>query len=335
MACRDHVCRYEEGCGNVRKVKSNSQACDEHTCAAPKCYGVVGLRGKYCEAHTCIWVPCSKGGGVKGSPYCETHKCQTPTCQAPVMSKVDWFCERHKCRYSGLDCEGGWISSPPYCKDHTCAREDCNAAVVRGGEHCSAHTCKFIPRTTGEPLCLRGRRVGAPFCNAHSCDKCNKPRLPDKTRCASHLKLYPRDHPHFEDRRRRGSIAVAGAWTAPDEEQEGPAQDPASKRRPAARPRTPTPPRAVNPEQTMQLITKERGGLAAAATRLDLIPSDIRRDPNLALVYGHGFRDACDLMSDVMTRQMEAIAAERPLSPSRHVAKVDGPRFTTVLDDDV
>ncbi|MBE3045382.1 hypothetical protein IMZ48_23095 [Candidatus Bathyarchaeota archaeon] len=47
IACRDHRCRYEGGCANVRKVKSNSAACDDHTCAADNCFGAVGLRGKY------------------------------------------------------------------------------------------------------------------------------------------------------------------------------------------------------------------------------------------------------------------------------------------------
>lgn len=330
MACRDHVCRYEEGCGNVRKVKSNSQACDDHTCASPKCYGAVGLRGQYCAEHTCVWEPCSKKGGVKGTPYCETHKCQTPTCQAPVASKVDWFCERHKCRYSGPACHGGWISMPPYCKDHTCAREGCDESVIHGGECCHVHTCKHIPTTTSEPLCLRGRKPGTPLCAAHICDKCDRPRVAGRTRCASHSKLYPKDHPQFEHHRTRGKVPTELMYTEERPEHE------ARKRR-QAKVRTPTPPRnAHSPGKGgMDLMTRDRGSLTAATARLDLIPSNFRADPGQALAYGCGFRDACNHMAGMMTAQMESLETARPLSPSRHVAKVDGPRFTAVADDEI
>lgn len=331
MACRDHVCRYEEGCGSVRKVKSNSQACDDHTCAAPKCYRAVGLRGQHCAEHTCVWEPCSKKGGAGATPYCETHKCQTPACQAPVMSKVDWFCERHKCRYAGAGCQGGWVSSPPFCKDHACAREGCDAPVIRGGECCSTHTCKHIPATTSEPLCLRARKPGAPLCAAHACDKCDRPRAPGRTRCASHWKPHARDHAPLEHQRRRNVPAAEPPYTEERQEHE------AARRRRPAKARTPTPPRAAAhpPEKGMELMAKERGGLTAATGRLDLIPANFRANPDQALAYGCGFRDACTHMAGMMTVQMEALEAARPLSPSRHVAKVDGPRFTMVADDEV
>ena len=77
--------------------------------------------------------------------------------------------------------------------------------------------------------------------------------------------------------------------------------------------------------------TRGKGGLTAASAHIDLIPSNFRSNPDQAMAYGSGFRDACLRMADVMTAQMEVV---RPMSPSRHMAKIEGPRFTTLGDDD-
>lgn len=78
--------------------------------------------------------------------------------------------------------------------------------------------------------------------------------------------------------------------------------------------------------------TRGKGGLTTASAHLDLIPQNFRSDPNQAMAYGSGFRDACLRMADVMTAQMEVT---RPMSPSRNMAKIDGPRFTALGDDEV
>lgn len=341
MACRDHVCRYDGGCASVRKVKSNSRACDDHTCAVPRCYRAVGLRGKYCVEHTCVWDPCSRRGGVAGSPFCETHKCEAGGCSASVMSKVDFFCEKHKCRYGGAGCQGGWSSKAPYCADHTCALEGCELAVRRGGRFCMAHTCAL--RVNGQP-CVLGRKAHGQLCDEHSCRKCTEPReSASSTRCRNHRKddmyyMYgPRDDEKFQHHRRKKRRDPRGVSPRPEERESGdPVLRGVSPRHGGAKARTPPPPpkTTLPPETAMEMLapTRGRGSLTTSSAHLELIPPSFRSDPTQAMAYGCGFRDACLRMADVMTTQMEVA---RPMSPSRHMAKIDGPRFTTLGDDEV
>ena len=100
--------------------------------------------------------------------------------------------------------------------------------------------------------------------------------------------------------------------------------------------RSPAPHRSgLTPDRAMELAmaVKEPGRLTAASARLDLIPPDFRADRNQAMAYGCGFRDACTHMADMMTMQMGTMGAARAMSPSRHVAKIDGPRFASLADD--
>lgn len=102
--------------------------------------------------------------------------------------------------------------------------------------------------------------------------------------------------------------------------------------------RSPTPHRsALSPDRAAELAMaiKEPGRLTAASSRLEIIPPIFREDRNHSFAYGCGFRDACNHMADLMTMQMESMGAARPMSPSRLVAKIDGPRFTPLTDDGI
>ncbi|CAI4213886.1 unnamed protein product [Parascedosporium putredinis] len=260
IACRDHVCRFVGGCTSVRKIKSNSEACDEHTCAAPRCYQAVEVRGKYCTEHTCLWDPCSKRTGYEGSPYCETHKCENESCPAPVASKIDWFCEHHKCRYSGSDCHGAGPNRQRLDDKH----------------------------------CALARKPGSQFCPEHCCNKCNEPR----------------DSPQSKSPQ-KDARGLDGAVPATK-----------SKSKSAHSP--------DNAELGLTALPLKNLALAAppgGQRALGLIPAAFRKDPNNARAYGYGYRDACLHMAGLMSNEISMI---RPLSPSRHLADIEGPRFTNL-----
>ncbi|SPO06061.1 uncharacterized protein DNG_08750 [Cephalotrichum gorgonifer] len=341
MACRDHVCQYEEGCANVRRVKSNSHACDDHTCAAPRCYQAAGLRRKYCAEHTCIWDPCSKKGGEKGSPYCETHKCRVSTCAVPIASKVDWFCEHHKCRYAGGTCAGGWSEEPPFCKEHTCKHEGCSTPVRRGGQYCLPHTC--IVRLYNEP-CVRGRKAGGQFCLEHSCtkSKCTEPRESGSTtRCAKHPKddmyyMYVSQTPRPGEKaphRKKTKGSPRGSSSSLDEPRREDVETYGAKQKQkGARARTPS--RApLYPDAGNGIMTavSERGRLVPSSRQMGVVPPKFRANPDQKIAYLEGVRDTCFHLADAAKAQIERTA--RPLSPSRHMPRFDGPRITSLGDE--
>lgn len=303
--------------------------------------------------HTCLWDPCSKRAGFRGSPYCETHKCGAETCPAPVMSKIDCFCDHHKCRYNGTDCLGGWTKTPPYCQDHTCAHDGCNGPIRRGGKYCIEHTCAL--RLEGQP-CTLERKPGGQFCVEHSCSKCTEPReSPDTKRCIRHRK----DDIHFVYAPRHSKADVKEAKETKEPKKKPiAARDGSGPEKEHRHKDSKT--RHLSPRRAKAQAQAQASTVAAAATKvkhiqppnmelgvkgtpfaalaagpggkhnLGLIPQQFRDDPNHSLAYLYGFRDACLHMAGVTTEQ---IAMVRPLSPSRHIADIDGPRFTN-LDDE-
>lgn len=323
----------------MRKVKSNSQACDDHTCAAPKCYGAVGLRGDYCVKHTCAWNPCSKKGGVNGSLYCQSHKCETPTCQDAVASKVEFFCETHRCQYMGMSCRGGWTSGPPYCDEHRCIQRGCETPVRRGGQFCKAHTCMF--RANGH-LCVRPRKAADQYCDEHGYPSYSEVRESTHVaRTSGHRRddMYYMYVPRSGEKRmpREKRMSPRGSSSSLEERvTEEIVVRRGSPRYKGSKGRTPPPRSSLPPERAVELVaaTKERA-LTTASGRLELIPKEFRADAGQALAYGCGFQDACHHMAGLMTMQMEELGSARPMSPSRHMAKIDGPRFTSLAEDDL
>lgn len=201
-----------------------------------------------------------------------------------------------------------------------------------------AHTCAL--RVSGQP-CVLVKKAGGQLCEDHSCRKCTEPReSASSTRCRNHRKeeMYysygPREDEKPQHHKRKKRRDPRGVSPRPEERESG---DPVSRGvspRHGVKAGTPPPRTTLQPDAAMEMLapTRGKGGLTTASAHRDLIPQTFRADPNQAMAYGCGFRDACLRMADVMTAQMEVA---RPMSPSRHMAKIDGPRFTALGDDEV